>query len=108
MVEHPAEYPWSSYRTNALGEPSELLSSHFLYEALGKTPSDRQAAYRGLFDSHIPKETIKEIRDMTNKSWVLGSDYFKQKIQAQIDRPVSPRPTGGDRKSADYTRISGV
>ncbi len=108
MVDHPAQYPWSSYRFNALGESSELLTPHYLYQALGQSLEERQELYRGLFDSHISDQTITEIREMTNKSWVLGSDYFKQRIQAQIDRPVVPRASGGDRKSAQYRRINGV
>lgn len=35
MVEHPFDYRWSSYRANAQGEPSELLTPHPLYLALG-------------------------------------------------------------------------
>jgi putative transposase len=38
MVEHPAEYPWSSYRANAQGE-SPLLTHHPLYAVLD---SDRK------------------------------------------------------------------
>jgi putative transposase len=33
MVEHPAEYRWSSYRANAQGESSALLKPHQLYTA---------------------------------------------------------------------------
>lgn len=31
MVDHPAEYPWSSYRYNALGEANPLIVPHDLY-----------------------------------------------------------------------------
>ena len=33
LVEHPAEYAWSSYRALALGEPDDLLSPHPTYQA---------------------------------------------------------------------------
>ena len=36
MVEHPAAYLWSSYRANAQGEPSTLLTPHPHYRALGR------------------------------------------------------------------------
>ena len=49
MVDHPAEYPWSSYRTNGQGKPSKLLTPHPLYVALGGNEKARQAAYRELF-----------------------------------------------------------
>ncbi len=66
MADHPAEYPWSSYRVNALGEANVLLRTHFLFDALGQAPTERQENYKGLFDSHIPIQAIKEIREMTN------------------------------------------
>lgn len=49
MVEHPAEYQWSSYRANAQGEHSVLLAQHPLYTALGKDDEVRLTTYRELF-----------------------------------------------------------
>jgi putative transposase len=49
MVDHPAEYPWSSYRANAQGEADALVKPHSLYEALGCDAARREAAYRELF-----------------------------------------------------------
>ncbi len=107
MVSHPGEYPWSSYRCNALGEADELVVQHSQYRSLGKSDLLRQKAYRALFRSKIPSRTIDEIREMTNKSWVLGSDRFKDKIAAKIDRPTRPRAKGGDRKSKAYQELQG-
>lgn len=49
MVEDPAHYRWSSYRANGLGQPNARLTPHSLYQALGRTSPERQAAYRALF-----------------------------------------------------------
>ncbi len=46
MVEHPAEYRWSSYRANAQGEADSLVQPHALYMALSEDLVSRQAAYR--------------------------------------------------------------
>ena len=35
MVDHPADYRWSSYRTNAQGEPDKVVKPHFMCEGLG-------------------------------------------------------------------------
>lgn len=102
MVEHPSEYPWSSYRCNALGEQDLLVVAHREYRRLGKTAEQRQAAYRALFRAQISEKTLDEIREATNKAWVLGSSYFKQKIASQINRPVAPSHRGGDRRSVMY------
>lgn len=37
MVNDPGDYPWSSYRKNALGEENPLLTPHYLYTQLGPT-----------------------------------------------------------------------
>jgi putative transposase len=102
MVEHPYEYPWSSHRFNALGDKNNLVIPHELYKHLGETNKERQRAYSTLFDAEVPQRTIEEIREATNKSWVLGSDYFKEIIEDKINRPMSPQGRGGDRKSKEY------
>ncbi|MBV1879583.1 MAG: transposase [Pseudomonadales bacterium] len=101
-VDHASKYPWSSYRYNAMGEPNPLLVPHREYIKLGKTQKVRQRAYRALFRARIAEKTLTEIREATNKSWVLGSDKFKLKMAKQLDRPVAPKARGGDRKSASY------
>ncbi len=106
MVGHPSEYPWSSYRHNALGEEDALVVHHPLYDALGKGVVTRQTAYRKLFQSHITKKTLNEIRSSTNKAWVLGSTYFKEQIEKALNRRVSPALRGGDRKSKKYLNKS--
>ena len=70
MVNHPADYPWSSYRYHALGEPDNLLTPHREYKRLGKTDEERQSAYRQLFRARIPEKTLADIREATNKAWV--------------------------------------
>jgi putative transposase len=58
--------------------------------------------YKSLFEQEIPDYTIKEIRDATNKAWVLGDSRFKQQIEVQTGRRASPQVRGGDRKSEKY------
>jgi putative transposase len=83
------------------------VTPHHEYRRLGKTDEERQAAYRQLFKHRIPEDSITEIREATNKAWVLGNGRFKQRIQKKLDRRVEPSAKGGDRKSEKY-RINGV
>ncbi|MFK7865703.1 MAG: transposase, partial [Pseudohongiellaceae bacterium] len=99
MVKHPAEYPWSSYRRNSAGKTIRLLTPHSVYLRLGKTDPERQRAYRSLFNTVIPEFTVEQIREATNKSWVLGNGKFKQRIEKQLGRKLPPLPRGGDRKT---------
>lgn len=108
MANHPSEYPWSSYRFNALGNEDELVVPHLKYLELGNTDAARQKAYRALFKAHISQKTLEEIRESTNKAWVLGSNHFKEKIESQLNRPTSPTPRGGDRKSKKYLQSKNI
>ena len=48
LVEHPGEYPWSSYCTNAFGGHGKFLSSHISYRDLAPRPVERYQIYRQL------------------------------------------------------------
>jgi putative transposase len=102
MVTHSAEYPWSSYKGNALGKPIQLLTPHALYNQLGKTDNERQIAYRELFNGMMQEKELAAIRDATNKAWVLGDERFKAQIAARTGRRPEPTGRGGDRKSAAF------
>jgi hypothetical protein len=61
MVSHPSKYRWSSYRFYAYGETSEFteaLDVPEAYLALGKTPKDRQRAYRSLMDAYLRRHHL--------------------------------------------------
>jgi putative transposase len=49
MVNHPGDYPWSSYRHNAYCEPDGLVHYNPVYLQLGKDNEQRCYQYRDLF-----------------------------------------------------------
>ena len=100
----PVDYPWSSYRYNALGQPDELVTPQRDYSWLSKTGAQRQSAYQQMFETQLVEKSLDEIRSATNKAWVLGNDQFKARIARQLKRRVSRAPKGEDRKSEDYRR----
>ena len=102
MVSDPADYPWSSYRCNALGQPDALVSEHELYRCLGQSGRERSHRYHALFDESIGEETLEAIREATNKAWVLGNDRFRARIEDLVNRQTAPKARGGDRKSVGY------
>lgn len=102
MVAHPSEYPWSSYRFSALGQVDGNVSPHSIYTALGKKKDQRQKAYRALFKARIPEKTLTETREATNKSWLLGSKQFEDKIQQKLNRRSTALDRGGDHKSVEF------
>ncbi len=99
MIKHPSEYPWSSYRCNAAGEKDTLITTHQKYLELGKNKEERQSYYIDLFKEPLAEKHMNNIREATNKAWVLGDDYFKQKIQALTDRRVEKISSGRPKRS---------
>ena len=101
LVGHPAEYRWSSYRANAQGEASGLLTPHPTYTALGTSAAERQAAYRELFRFELDPGRVDEIRQATNSNYALGSPLFKSQVEAALGRRVTPGKSGRPRKKID-------
>lgn len=101
MVEHPADYRWSSYRANAQGEESPLIRPHDLYLSLGLDGLSRQAAYRELFRHALEPGLVDEIRRATNGNFALGSELFGEQIAAVLGRRVTPGKSGRPRKRAE-------
>lgn len=86
MVEHPADYRWSSYRVNAQGESSTLLSPHEVYLRLGRDEKRRQSAYRALFSGELENSVLDEIRHATNGNYALGSQRFVEQVEYALGR----------------------
>lgn len=106
MVNHPAEYRWSSYGCNAQGRFDEVVKSHSLYAGLGPDPVQRQQAYRELFRQHLDPDDVHSIRETLNQEVALGREDFKKKISRMVDRRVSPGTPGRPRveeESGVYT-----
>ena len=90
MVTDPADYEWSSYRTNALGIRLKILTPHPVYLSLGNTKASRLCNYRALFGSSIDKDLLFDIRYSLNKGLVLGTEQFKTEVEAMTGRRVRP------------------
>ncbi|MES2299160.1 MAG: transposase [Pseudomonadota bacterium] len=100
MVDHPADYRWSSYRANAHGEASPFVQSHPVYDALAAEQSARQAAYRALFQSELQTGLIEQIRRATNGNRVLGDHRFAAQVEASLGRRAAEGIPGRPRALA--------
>ena len=94
MVQHPVDYPWSSYRADAQAEDDGLTTSHDLYRGLARSAQERLSAYRQLFRAQISKEDLETIRDSTHKGWAMGNDRFRAKVERLSGRRAAPLPKG--------------
>jgi len=94
MVRDPGEYRWSSYRWHGLGVSNELITDHPLYTGLDAEETERRAAYRALFRAHLDNEALDEIRKASNRGLPLGSDCFREQVEAALGRRIGLRPRG--------------
>ncbi|MDG5499646.1 transposase [Marinobacter sp. BGYM27] len=98
MVSKPEEYPWSSFRFNALGEPDSLISPHSLFEALAVNGVDRSIAYRDLFRFSLPEQARNDIAKCLSASQILGSGRFREQVESALGRKAGKvgkgRPVG--------------
>ena len=81
IVDHPAQYRWSSYLHNAMGAPSRIVKPHERYLALGRTAAVRHERYRALFDSGFPEAELIRIRRALLSGDCIGSDEFTARIR---------------------------
>lgn len=94
MVEHPAEYPWSSYTANAEGKQVPWLTPHGEYLALGAEDEARRVAYRRLFESELDQRLLREIRVSTHGGYAIGDDRFPREIESALELRATPRGPG--------------
>jgi putative transposase len=98
MVTHPVNYPWSSYRRNAHGEGSALVTPHDLYSNLGVDPPSREHAYRALFSDNLTVRTLNKVRRATNANLAVGNKKFTDEMATMLGRPMTPQQGGRPKR----------
>ena len=102
-----ADYKWSSYQHNALGQNDKLISEHALYTDLSKNVVLRCERYVDIFKEGNSTKQENQISRATVRGEVYGSETFHQKIGALISRSTKLSSHGGDRKSEVYRDQAG-
>ena len=99
MVSDPGEYPWSSYRANALGQANALVSPHPLFLALSANDNSRQGVYRDLFRAALDDAPLADLRLALNQDQPLGNSRFYAEIEAMTGQRRALRKRGRPRKN---------
>ncbi len=94
IVNNPGDYDWSSYNFHAYGKPDGIISEHKLFWAIGATKEQCRPTYRNLCTESLDTQFIREMRESTNKAWVLGDDDFKAKVEKLSKRRAKPMKRG--------------
>ena len=98
LVADPADYPWSSFRANALGQPRRLITMHPLFMQLGDTPAERHQRYRQFVAEGLPAHEHEAIRSHVRQGRVLGSRDFQAWVESATGRRAQPLRRGRPRK----------
>jgi putative transposase len=95
----PEHYRWSSYRAKIGLCECEWLDLDPCYLALGRTPQERQVAYREWVEAAIPDGELKLLRTAIRSGRPTGSRRFAEAISRRLGRRVElrgpGRPNGG-------------
>ena len=100
MVSDPAQYRWSSYRANGLGQTDPLITPHAVFLALGGQEPERLAAYRALFQPQLDETVIADIRLALTQGQPLGKGRFLDNVERMTGQRREVRPRGRPRKAA--------
>jgi putative transposase len=98
MVRLPAAYRWSSNARLAHGVRDDLITEHPEYLSLGRTPAERQAAYRALCAPLVEPDIAGGIRLAVRRGDVLGPASFADEVRARLGRPINRLGHGGNRR----------
>jgi len=99
MVSDLSDYGWSSYQAHGLGRTDPLLSPLPELEALGRTPSERQARWRRKVQAAQAQDEIDRVRDSLRTGKPLGTPAFVEATAQRLGVDLNPRPRGRPRKS---------
>jgi len=91
MVETPDEYKWSSYGCNGWGKEDDCITAHSTYLQLSDDENERRVTYRELFRHHMDNDLLHQIREAVNQESILGSSYFKERVEEVVGRCVKPK-----------------
>jgi len=105
MVSDPGEYPWSSYRSNALGQANAMLSPHPIYLALSPHDTARCDLYRNLFRTALDEEPLTDLRMALNQDQPVGNSRFYAQIEAMTGQRCELRKHGRPRKTKEKEPI---
>jgi putative transposase len=101
LVPVAADFPWSSAVHHAGIKSDPLITDHQAYWALGNTPFEREAAYRGLLEQALTDDESQRISAAVAKGWALGDKPFFAHLERLIDRRLTPAKRGRPTKSVN-------
>lgn len=98
IVEHPRDYPWSSYRANAEGREDCRITPHAHYIELGSTEHERRLAYRDMVAGTTDDIATNLLRCATNANLVVGDTSTINELSKALEHRLPPGQRGRPKK----------
>jgi putative transposase len=98
LVNHPAEYHWSSYHANARGIAIKIVSPHQVYLNLANTPAERLISYQNLFEQNVAEHELKLIRSSINHNYPLAKESVIKSISKRYNISFGKQHKGRPEK----------
>jgi putative transposase len=101
MVAAPQDYEWSSFRSHAAMERTNLVDDHPIFHALGRNSGARGKAYREFVSHGIVDEELDLIRIAVQRNQLTGNRQFHEAIANRTGRRVPTCGRGRPTTSVD-------
>jgi putative transposase len=87
IVASAKDYAWSTYRHYAFGDPNPLVTDEPEYLALGRTPAERQLAYRHLFATPLALALRTRRPDIVESAFFGDPDWVRRYTPRAVRPP---------------------
>lgn len=92
------DYPWTSFRVNALGEETDLIRQEDAYYSLGANPKERQRYYLEAFGNAEEAVSMGRLERMALGNRPFASDALVPHLESRIGRRVTLGVPGRPRR----------
>jgi putative transposase len=89
LVDDPAQWTWSSFHRNALGQLDSVVTSRAEYEALGRDDTGRCTAYNAFFRRELTARELAGIRaKMLGRPKLFSTTYQQMVAASAMSEPA--------------------
>lgn len=100
MIADVADYFWSSYRSNAVGQRDATVQPHPIYLQLHQEVNERLQLYSLFVAEGVSPEELAMIRETLQSGRPTGSEAFVEQIENMSGRRIIKRPPGRPKRQA--------
>ena len=101
MVSDPGDYPWSSFKANALGRVSVILTPHKEYLSLSQQVEIRIARYHQLLTLQVEEGCLMDLRNSLQSGTPLGGRDFKAMVEKTLNCSIGSIKQGRPAKPVE-------